>query len=125
MRTHDLPFDAVIPVTNAKGAEPVIYASAAQLHVYGESRAYSLAAQRLDDWMRKVAHSISRDDPAFAEDLVAEARVKLWNVDPSRLTTQDEPWLKRTLRLAMRSAARIERKQSGGRRAVQAHLRTW
>lgn len=102
------PVDAVVPVCRAGGDAPVIHASALQTATFGETRAFTRAHERLARWMREFANVVAEGDSDLSADLEQEARVLLWELDPSRLDASDDAWLRRKLRARMRRVAERE-----------------
>lgn len=66
-----------------------------------------------------VALSLSEGDEALAADLLQEADIRLWELDPSRFDTRDHEWVQLQLRARMRRAAGRERRHSSPRRRVK------
>jgi hypothetical protein len=87
-------------------------------HVYGEGLAFAAAMARLEEYLRKIAFRIAAGDAEFADDLVQEARIELWEIDASRFDEADQMYLKRALVTRMiRSAERELVKGTGVPRA--------
>lgn len=101
-----MPFSVVVPVTTPSGAEPAIYATGAQLTVYGESRAFGRAHERWLERLKWEADQIAGeyDDVDVAPDLLQEGLARLWELDSSRFDALDDEWVREELRSAMRTA---------------------
>ena len=91
-------------------------AERAQYEVYTIGRAYGLAVERMTPLIEKVARSLAQGDDQLFEDYVQEARIGIWEMDPSRFDESDERYLRRAVVLYMRLAARRERRETGRRR---------
>jgi DNA-directed RNA polymerase specialized sigma24 family protein len=79
-----------------------------QFEVYLLGPAWRSAHDRLWRLMRRIAVSMAADDEDLADDLVQEAFVKLWELDPSRFDEADENYLKQALVSRMKDALRYE-----------------
>jgi DNA-directed RNA polymerase specialized sigma subunit len=87
-----------------------------QYTVYTIGRAYGLAVARMTPLIEKVARSLAQGDSQLYEDYVQEARIAIWEIDPSRFDESDERYLRRAVVMYMRLAARRERRETGKRR---------
>lgn len=106
-----MPFSVVVPVTTPSSAEPSIYATGAQLTIYGESRAFGRAHEH---WLPRISWEAGQiadeyDDMDVAPDLLQEGLARLWELDSSRFDSSDDDWIRHELRSAMRSAYRRHR----------------
>ena len=106
-----MPFSVVVPVTTPSSVEPAIYATGAQLTIYGESRAFGRAHDR---WLPRITWEAGQiadeyDDMDVAPDLLQEGLARLWELDASRFDAHDDEWVRNELRSAMRSAYRRHR----------------
>jgi DNA-directed RNA polymerase specialized sigma subunit len=91
-----------------------------QYEVYTIGRAYGLAVERMTPLIEKVARSLAQGNSQLFEDYVQEARIAIWEMDPSRFDESDERYLRRAVVLYMRMAARRERRETGCRRVSRA-----
>ena len=106
------PRRAVSPIT----------ASYHQRQVFAEGRAFGMAAARRIGFLRRVARMISRGDRQFADDLVQEALIAMWELDPSRFDASDERVFMRMLVDRMKQARRKERVAAAEDRRVEVFL---
>ena len=82
--------------------------SPAQREVYDEVPAFVVAIKRLTPFLRRFAGRIADGDAQLTEDLVQEALIALWELDPSRFGEGDQLYLKRALVRRMINAAERE-----------------
>ena len=66
----------------------------------------------------RTATKLAADDPTMVEDLVQEATIELWNLDPTRFDAGDREYVEAALYKHMHNVARAERTASGGERRV-------
>lgn len=69
----------------------------------------------LTPFIRRSAASIALDDAALAEDLVQEAAIQLWQMDPTRFDADDRDYVCGVLYKHMQDAARREHAARGGK----------
>ncbi|HVT38697.1 MAG TPA: hypothetical protein VHE78_06625 [Gemmatimonadaceae bacterium] len=86
---------------------------------FGWQRAFGWARGTWTPMLEGVALSLSEGDEALAADLLQEADIRLWELDPSRFDTRDHEWVQLQLRARMRRAAGRERRHSSPRRRVK------
>ena len=67
----------------------------------------------LEHFIRENARRISGGDAALAADLEQEARITLWQLDPTRFEDGDYSYLRAALFKRMLHVARKERRASG------------
>jgi RNA polymerase sigma factor (sigma-70 family) len=87
---------------------PAVKASREQFAIHPPGLALRAAHDRLWPLIRRIALSMANDDYDLADDLVQEAFIKLWELDPSRFDEADEHYLKQALVARMRDALRYE-----------------
>jgi DNA-directed RNA polymerase specialized sigma24 family protein len=68
--------------------------------------------------IHRTATKLAADDPAMVEELVQEAAIELWNLDPTRFDAGDTPYVEAALFKHMHNVMRHERAASGGERRV-------
>ena len=81
----------------------------AQYIVYTDDAAFTVAFARVRKFVEYRALKVSDGDPDWADDLVQEARVHLWELDPSRYTAADDAFVRASLWRRMIDCARAER----------------
>ena len=86
-----------------------VAASYYQRQVFAEGRAFGIAAARRMGFLRRVARIISRGDRQLAEDLLQEALIAMWELDPSRFDAEDEHAFLRMLVDRMKQVRRREK----------------
>ena len=86
-----------------------VAASYYQRQVFAEGRAFGIAAARRMGFLRRVARIISRGDRQLAEDLLQEALIAMWELDPSRFDAEDERAFTRMLVDRMKQVRRREK----------------
>lgn len=81
----------------------------------------------VEDWLQGErrflewkAHGLAPRDPMLAEDLVQEAMIALWNVDPSRFARHEHGFIRKAMVHAMYDAWEREWHQRPYRQATQA-----
>ena len=89
-----------------------------QTTIYTTGPAYGAAVDRLRAMVRGVARSMADDDDDLAEDLMQEAWIHLWELDPSRYAASDMPALRKALMRKMIDARRKEEAQAKMERRV-------
>lgn len=97
-RTRTRPFEAIT--------------TPAQRGVITAGRAFGQVVERTLPAVRWIARELSEGLEHFEDDLVQEAYIRLWELDPSRYGPEDEPYLIEAMRTRMRSAADRERELS-------------
>ena len=97
---------------------PPVDALEAQRSVYTWQRAFGEISDQWKPLLKRIARLIAKHDDSVAEELVQEALVRLWELDPSRFDERDYRYVKRELLARMRSAAKRNRRQHGGKRRV-------
>ena len=98
---------------------PPLKADEAQRTVYGWARAYGFVAEAWMPWLLEAARDVSPGSKTVREDLVQEALVRLWELDPSRFDERDHELVKEELIVRMKQAMRTERRRHGRKRRVE------
>lgn len=96
--------------TRARPSEAIT--TPAQHDVVTAGRAFGRVAERTLPIVRQMAGELSEGIEAFEDDLVQEAYIRLWELDPSRYGPEDERYLLEAMRTRMRAAAERERQSS-------------
>ena len=78
----------------------------AQCIVFDDNAAFDIAYARLSGYVLSRALKIADGDRALADDLAQQARVHLWELDPSRYTAAEDGFLKLALSRRMMNCAR-------------------
>lgn len=76
------------------------------------------AIAKFGEFIHFTARRISRRNSTLAEDLVQEAAIRLWQLDPARFDADDAPYLEREIERHMSRAAQRERAGLGGRKRM-------
>ena len=87
---------------------PPLVRVAAQRTTHGMGRAFATLDEAWLPLLQRVAALIADGDLMLADDLVQEARILLWELDPSRFERDDLRLAKRMLVRRMRKVARRE-----------------
>lgn len=111
--------------TPTRAPRPAIDAAAAQQEVYAPDVALRAAQDRLYPAIWPVAMSLSDDDPDAAQDLLQEAWIRLWELDPSRFDDPDQCYLKKALVHRMMDALDHERREGRPDQMVRADFQLW
>jgi DNA-directed RNA polymerase specialized sigma24 family protein len=90
--------------------EPVT--TRAQRDYIPAGRAFGQVVQRTLPVVRMFARELSGGLEHFEDDLVQEAYIRLWELDPSRYGPEDERYLVNAMRTRMRAAVARERELS-------------
>ena len=84
--------------------------------------AVSEAMSEFADFIKVSSRIIARDiakDPSIAPDLVQEAAILLWELDPTRFDRRDAEYVRGAIYKRMQHKARRERRARGGWRRVE------
>ena len=76
------------------------------------------ALQSMGDFIRATAKRIAHRNSAIAEELVQEAAIYLWQLDPTRFDDDDAWYLEWELARHMSHVAQAERRAAGGRKRM-------
>ena len=98
---------------------PALKASDAQQSVMSWARAYGHFAGAWLPSLREMAEDVMPMSAAVREDLVQEAMIRLWELDPSRFDESDHERVMNQLKKCMRTTARTERRRYGHMRRVE------
>ena len=105
---------ASLPTPKCRG----INATRFQLVAFTQGWAFEKAWSEMRAYVRKSAEHLAQGEADFADDLEQEARIALWDLDPSRFDEDDAEYVKTALRNRMKDAARKERREAGGSRML-------
>lgn len=99
---------------------PAIILSAEQRERYVPGPALRAAYERLHPLMRRLALSLADHDEDFADDLLQEAWIRLWEMDPSRFGDADQAYVKQALFARMLDALDHELREGKSDRQIRA-----
>ena len=97
---------------------PALNAGDAQRSVYGWDAAYRDVADTWTPWLNDMAKRII-GSAVVRQELVQEALVRLWELDPARFDESDRAAVEKELVKRMRQCARTERRRYGRKRRVE------
>ena len=122
MKSPPAPLSAPRPTRAPPSA---IVLSPEQREVVPPGFALRAAYDRLWPMMRCIAMRLADNDADFAEDLLQEAFIHLWELDPSRFDDADQPYLKKALWARMLNVFDHDWRERKPELVLRVHVRAW
>ena len=96
-----------------------------QQEVWPPGFALRATYERLWPMMRSIAMRLADKDADFAEDLLQEAFIHLWQLDPSRFDEEDQAYLKKALWARMLDVLDHEWRVRKPELVLRVNVRAW